>query len=406
MRGAAWKDARVMRRQILSAAVALFCVQSAAAAQPPRRSEPLPIAVTWAHPRKVDEQGRIWLNVAPQELWGVALPTGAICRSEQPGGHRVPCEEIVLPKIREVLAAHGGRWNTIMNAQHGPGYLFAEVTEYLVAQGWLLDLPSVSGGYYAAEMAQAKRARRGIWKLAVKPPVVAAETRNKKAKSMPDAPGVAMVVTRREMPLAQQVDWGKIESIDDAGRVTIGGKAQALWGVALPTGMSCEVRNARPVPCEQLALQQIGPLLQSHFAKWSTVRTTADAPPQFFTEMTERLVEQGWLLDVPDTSMGYYAVAAQAAKNAQRGIWGLRFAAGTERHEPMTDDERRIVTIAQRHNFITTRAKPPEGVTWTITDRVDSWEVSYDLPRTMIGGVPHIFVDKTTEQVVKTWQTQ
>src|ERR1700754_1492169 len=104
-----------MRKQagILVFIATLFAA-GAVGAKTTHRAEPTAILSAWGYPRQIDEQGRVWHTVAPQELWGVTLPVGMMCRNDQTGAPPVPCEALALPKVRDVLLAHSGKWLTIM----------------------------------------------------------------------------------------------------------------------------------------------------------------------------------------------------------------------------------------------------------------------------------------------------
>ncbi|GIL41208.1 hypothetical protein [Roseiterribacter gracilis] len=371
----------------------VFTTGAHAQANETRSAEPVPILVEWGRPKKVDDDGRVWMQVVPQKLWGVTLPMGLKCRNEDEPKTPVPCEQLALPKIRETLLAYAGKWTSVLMSRHEPSHLFTEMSEYLVAQGWLLDAPAISNGYYATAMATAKRERRGIWKVVIGSPHIRTSAQRAPTSEIdPSSLGVALV--HRATPVPQQVIWGKPEEIDDEGRVILAGKVFALWGVTVPIGITCVYGDGPPEPCHSV-LKPIRAALRDHFGKWGVIEV-ANEPPRLFSEMTERLVLDGWLVDQPSSSMGYYAPDQQIAQDERRGFGQYAIAPGAERHVPQSDDELKAASVAEEHVAQLYRGR---GATIavkavSILDRGNQWEVGVHLDPIPFIGIGRVFVDK------------
>jgi hypothetical protein len=141
---------------------------TSAVAQERSVAPPTSRVILWGHARDLDAQGRVLVGSDFAPLWGVELLRGKTCRSEVAGGATEPCEAVAIRHMREIFVGSFGRWLVIKSNECPSGAtLFSELTEFLVSNGWLLDVPSCSDGYYTEDMRLARLKKVGIWGLVI-----------------------------------------------------------------------------------------------------------------------------------------------------------------------------------------------------------------------------------------------
>lgn len=143
---------------LLLAAVAAFAVPSYAepAANPAGEIEGVPTSIT--------DGDTFRLGVIRVRLWGMDAPElatrfGPPARqrlAEVIGGRAVRCGPEVQKSYRRTVRA----------CQNWQGL---DLSRVMVREGWAVDWPSYSHGAYAADEAEAQRAKAGVFAYGVKP---------------------------------------------------------------------------------------------------------------------------------------------------------------------------------------------------------------------------------------------
>lgn len=108
-------------------------------------------------------------------LWGVDAPEGRQACADG-AGRRYLCGSRAAEALADLIGRNGrvtcrerdrDRYRRIVAVCEAAG---RDVAGEMVRLGWAVDYPAYSGGAYAAQEAQARAARRGLWGGAFVPP--------------------------------------------------------------------------------------------------------------------------------------------------------------------------------------------------------------------------------------------